>query len=58
VPGQHAARLGQREEASRVHPLVAGRRVGRPLAATDGDDERTHGQRTQPEQEQQHEDST
>jgi DNA-binding transcriptional MocR family regulator len=58
VPRQHAARLGEREEAGRVDPLMTGRRVCGPPAAADGDDERGHGQAAQPEQEQQHEDST
>jgi hypothetical protein len=58
VPRQHAARLGQGEEAGRVDPRVTGRRVRGPPAAADGDDERGDGQTAQPEQVQQHKDST
>jgi hypothetical protein len=55
---QRAARLREDGEAGRVGPPVAGRRVGRAAAATDGDDERGDRQAAEREQEQQDEHST
>jgi hypothetical protein len=58
VPRQHAARLGQDEEAGRVGPGVAGRRVGRTATAADGDDEGGHRQGDQADEDEQDEGTT
>jgi hypothetical protein len=58
MAGQHAARLGQHEEARRIDPGMTGGRVAGAAAAAARDHERGHRQAAQPEQEQHHENAT
>jgi hypothetical protein len=58
MTGQHAARLGQHEEARRIDPGMTGGRVARPAPAAARDHERDHRQDAQPEQEQHDENAT
>jgi hypothetical protein len=49
MAGQHAARLGQHEEARRIDPGMTGGRVAGAAAAAARDHERGHRQAAQPE---------